>query len=192
MAIADAVCRMIDRSGLESVTFRRIAAETGYSVGVLNHFFDDKDALFAFTLQVVSDRSLASLTPSGEEFPEDVAGIVDVLLAAVPATPAGLRDSRVWVSLWARSVDRPAFAAAMIDRDAEWRRSFAALLAEAVRRGVLAPGADADRVVDRLQVAIDGLNFRAVLDPAAWPAERLRAELAGFLDALSRQASHPG
>ena len=41
--VLDATWRVIGREGLEAATVRRIAAEAGCSIGVLAHYFQDKE-----------------------------------------------------------------------------------------------------------------------------------------------------
>jgi DNA-binding transcriptional regulator YbjK len=180
-AVADAICRLIAREGIERVTFRNIAAETGLPVGVLNHFFTDKDDLFAFTLQLVSDRSLATLEHDEMSSFDD---LLDLLCASVPTTRLSRDSAMVWVSLWGRTIAHPHFATAMRRCESEWRRAFAALLAEAVSRRILVPRADTLAALQSLTVVIDGLNFQAVLSPRRWPAPRVRDELARHLEPL--------
>lgn len=179
--IASAVCALINDGGIERVTFRNVAREAGLSVGVVSHFFADKDALFAHTLRQVSDRGLTVLTGLPIASRRDV---VDLIVQALPVDDAALHDARVWVSLWARSIDRPEFARAMIACDNEWRDAFAEALTRAADAGVLPARARDRATVERLRVVIDGLSFRTVLEPGAWPADRLRVEAAAFVDDL--------
>src|SRR4051794_30067446 len=57
--LADAVARVIARSGLESASMRRVAAEAGWTTGTLAHYFSNKRELLLFTLASSLERRRA-------------------------------------------------------------------------------------------------------------------------------------
>ena len=58
-ALLAAVWRVIARGGLERATIRTIAEETGWSTGVLAHYFADKEDILASALQLSHERITA-------------------------------------------------------------------------------------------------------------------------------------
>src|SRR6187551_3602304 len=54
--LADAVARVIARSGLEAASMRRVAAEAGWTTGTLVHYFTNKRELLQFTLETSLER----------------------------------------------------------------------------------------------------------------------------------------
>ncbi|MBW0103982.1 TetR/AcrR family transcriptional regulator, partial [Pseudonocardia sp. KRD291] len=48
--ILDAAIRVIGTVGIDHATTRAIARESGYSTGVLSHYFEDKDELLRSVL----------------------------------------------------------------------------------------------------------------------------------------------
>jgi len=54
--IADAVCRLAARRGLEGVSLRHVAVEAGVSMGQIQHYFTTKDEMLLFALRTMSDR----------------------------------------------------------------------------------------------------------------------------------------
>ncbi|HEY7075876.1 MAG TPA: TetR family transcriptional regulator, partial [Solirubrobacteraceae bacterium] len=54
--LLEAVWRVIARDGLERATIRSLAAETGWSSGVLAHYFADKDDILGSALRLAYDR----------------------------------------------------------------------------------------------------------------------------------------
>lgn len=69
--IADAVCRLVARQGLEAVTLRHIAAEAGVSMGQVQHYFATKDEMLLFAFHAFIERSerrlIAAVTAAGPE-----------------------------------------------------------------------------------------------------------------------------
>ena len=58
-ALLAAVWRVIARDGLERATVRTIAEETGWSTGVLAHYFADKEDILTSALQLSHERIAA-------------------------------------------------------------------------------------------------------------------------------------
>ena len=56
--ILQAAIRVIDSVGLDNTTTRAIALESGYSNGVLSHYFQDKDDILQSILMIL--RQLAA------------------------------------------------------------------------------------------------------------------------------------
>jgi TetR/AcrR family transcriptional regulator, transcriptional repressor of bet genes len=54
--IVDAVWRVTVDRGLESVSLRQVAAEVGGSVGLLQHYFKDKNEMLLFALDILTDQ----------------------------------------------------------------------------------------------------------------------------------------
>jgi len=54
--IADAVCRLAARQGLDEVTIRRVAAEAGVSMGQVQHYFTTKNQMLLFAFHTMSAR----------------------------------------------------------------------------------------------------------------------------------------
>ena len=56
--LARAALRVIGRDGLEAATTRAVADESGWSTGVLKHYFDDKDHLLHEALRELERMNL--------------------------------------------------------------------------------------------------------------------------------------
>lgn len=54
--LADAACRVIASKGLSATTLADVAAESGWSIGSIRHYFPDKDQLIAAALWRVGER----------------------------------------------------------------------------------------------------------------------------------------
>jgi AcrR family transcriptional regulator len=95
--IARLAVRVIQREGAEGASVRRIATAGGFSIGVLSHYFKDKDELIAFAFQWVArewftevDAALAATAPG-----------LPRLRAALEFMVLRHRFIRLWLSLWA-------------------------------------------------------------------------------------------
>lgn len=62
--ILDAVLRVLGRAGLAGVTMRAVAAEADVAVGLMNYYFDDKDALITAALERVGEQDAELVAPT--------------------------------------------------------------------------------------------------------------------------------
>ncbi len=169
--LTDAAARVIARSGVEAATLREIAAEAGWTTGVLMHYFADKDELLLATFQA----SLAARR-SRRVDRADRSDAEELRAALEGALPVDEERTRHWLVTLACCTQAPgneALANAQRDAYREYRAHVAAL----VRSVGLASADDATRIAERLIAAVDGVAIQALFDPDSWPAERQVAAL---------------
>jgi AcrR family transcriptional regulator len=174
--VAAAVWRVVSAEGLEAVTVRRVAAETGMSTSVVSHYFAGKDDLLrlAFGLVVERGRARAQAAAPG-------AGLARALLTtALPLDAERRTEARIWFSFLGLAVHRPELAAEQRRAYAAWR----AALAAALRDEGLRAGRDAEAEATGLIALVDGLAVQAAFEPGRLPARRQLALLDERLAAL--------
>jgi len=182
--IAELTVRVIREEGSGSATVRRIATVGGFSIGVLGHYFRDKDDLVAFAFRWMADQTFRDLDAVVEDAEPGLARLRAALEFMVPAAGAQTFMG-VWVSLWDSALKNPALAKVHGGYYARWRRHLRRHLAEAIRRGeVPRPRALAD-TVDLLSAGIDGLWIAATFEPTRLPPRRRRALVAQMLAAIA-------
>lgn len=181
--IARLAVRVIQQEGAESATVRRIARVGGFSIGVLTHYFHNKDELVGFAFQWLARQSFADLDAAVTGAPPGLTRLRTALEFMVPATAAP-SFIRVWLSLWGGAMHNPALARIHRDYYARWRRYLRRYLAEAVARGeVTAPHSLGD-ATDLLTAAVDGYWIGATFEPRRFPPRRRRALVAQLLAAV--------
>jgi AcrR family transcriptional regulator len=175
--IARLTVRVIQQEGAESATVRRIARAGGFSIGVLTHYFRDKDELVGFAFQWLARQSFAQLDAAVAGAPPGLARLRTALGFMVPAaaTPSFVR---VWLSLWGGAMHNPALARIHRDYYARWRRCLRRCLAEAVARGEIAAPRSLRDATDLLTAAVDGYWIGATFEPRRFPPRRRRALVA--------------
>ena len=181
--IARLAVQLIQDEGSESTTVRRIAQAGGFSIGVLTHYFRDKDELVAFAFQWLARQSFAELDAAVAAQPPGRARLRTALEFMVPA--AGTRSFiAVWLSLWGGAMRNPALARVHREYYARWRRCLRRCVAEATRRGELAAPRSTQDAIDLLVAGIDGLWIGATFEPARYSARRRRLLIAQLLAAV--------
>jgi AcrR family transcriptional regulator len=184
--LAAALWRLVVREGIEAASVRRVAAEAGWSTGSLRHYFQTQPELLAFAMELVVQRVTGRL--DALERGGDPRAIAERALQEVLPLDAERRaEAQVWLAFTARSLADPGLRE-LRNRAHTGLRGLCRSAAELL--GV--PARELDAAAEQLQALVDGLALHAVLDPATTTPERQRELLAGYLDALSRNARPRG
>ncbi len=169
--LAELAVRVIQRDGPEHATIRKIAKEGGFSIGVLTHYFMDKDALVAFTFQWLAAKSFKDLDAAMEVAAPGLPRVRAALEFMMPA-PGVQSFMAVWLSLWGGAMHNPVLAKVHRDYYARWRRCLTQQVTEAVRRRQIKTPASHEDSVALLSAAIDGLWIGAHFEPTRFPLKR--------------------
>jgi len=186
--IARLAVRVIQQEGAESATVRRIARVGGFSIGVLTHYFRDKDELVGFAFQWLARQSFADLDAAVAGAAPGLTRLRTALEFMVPAT-ATPSFIRVWLSLWGGAMHNPALARIHRDYYARWRRYLRRYLAEAVDRGEVPAPPSLRDATDLLTAAVDGYWIGATFEPRRFPPRRRRALVVQLLATVLGRSS---
>jgi AcrR family transcriptional regulator len=166
-----AVVRVIKRDGIERCTLRSVARESGYSSGVLAHYFVDKDDLLTAALRLSHERIYARIAEKLEPL-AGLAAVREFVLDNLPLDEERLTETQLELTYWARALG-DARVLEVQRREAERLRAMLVdVLAEARDRGEITATEPVHVLAERLLAFIDGVSLHAVLYP-----ERLTAEL---------------
>ncbi len=181
--IAQLAVRVVQQEGAEHATVRRIAKVGGFSIGVLTHYFRDKDELIAFAFQWVARQSFAQLDTAVAGVPAGLARLRTALEFMVPtaATPSFIR---VWLSLWGGAMHNPELARVHRAYYARWRKYLRRYLGEAVRRREIARPRSLRDATDLLTAAVDGFWIGGTFEPGRFPLRRRRALVTQLLNTV--------
>jgi AcrR family transcriptional regulator len=172
--ITDAAARLIARSGLDAVTMRDVAAEAGWTTGVVTHYFADKHELLLTTFRASLERRRARRPePSADPHRRLVAMLDGVL----PLDDDRRRHWMVTIACCSQAVGDEEIAAAQ--RDAY--RQFVADVAELVVAAGIASSRRSTATAAELIAVADGIAVQALFDPEGWPPHRQRAMLSSLL-----------
>lgn len=182
--LADAVWRVVRRSGLEGASVRAVAAEGGLSMGSLRHYFGSQSELHLFAMRLVMhdiSSRVAALALSGN--PRTAAE--QVLAEFLPLDDQRRAESEVWLAFTGRALVDPGLRALRDEAydllHAACRRLVSAIVpADAARRR-----RQVDLETERLYALLDGLLLHGVVRPDRAKPTLLRRILAHHLDALA-------
>jgi TetR/AcrR family transcriptional regulator, transcriptional repressor of bet genes len=182
--LAAAVWRVASRDGLEAVTIRRVAAEAGWSTGVLVHYFGDKEELLLFAFRTVADRVGRRLAAAEETTDDPLELARAQLIEGLPLDREREAEVRVWFSFLGVALSRPVLARAQRVTYRNWRDRVEERLRAAQERGDLRADVDCAAAAAALVALVDGIAVQASFQPRAFSAERQLELVDAQLDAL--------
>ncbi|HEV7647320.1 MAG TPA: TetR family transcriptional regulator C-terminal domain-containing protein [Actinophytocola sp.] len=162
--IAEAVCRLAGREGLDGVSLRQVATEAGVSMGRVQHYFTTKDEMLRFAFRTISERveqRMATAVAGLGESPPPRALVRALLVEMLPLSEPARAEAPVLATFLARAVVEPALAESQ-RADAERLREFVTAQIGA------APGNPALEATALLAI-VDGLMTQLLIghvDPA--------------------------
>ena len=147
--------RIIAREGLEAATTRAVAAESGWSTGVLKYYFADKDDLLDHALRELVEVNAELL----HEAADQPTGF-DQLRSALIKILAGDPDhSRVWIAFLSRAAT-DARIAKEIKRGADaWQRRWRTLVVKGQQDGSIRADLDPAETATELWALVGGLRM---------------------------------
>jgi AcrR family transcriptional regulator len=185
--IAALVVDVIQREGAASATVRRVSEAGGFSIGVITHYFRDKDELVACAFDWLAERSFTQLDATLGRARPGLPRLRAALEFMVPQQ--GERSfPAVWLSLWSGAMHNPGLAAVHGRYYARWRRILALCLQEAASRGEIERPRVRNDAVDLLAAGVDGLWLAVTFEGRRFSGARRRRLVSQLLAAVLRPA----
>ena len=163
--------RILAAEGEQGLSIRRITKEMGYSVGIVYHYFENKEDILAQLLHEGHQKILVSVKPPDEAMPPDEAiraGFVNYIYN-------GMRNAAEYRSIMFSSSKPILEVTAVLEQGAcEKRpllRDLVRSLNAGVEAGIFAP-CDAELTAQALWSAVYGLLARLIVEKEIPPQQR--------------------
>ena len=182
--LADAALRLLAREGMPAVTFRAVAAESGWSLGAVQKAYASKSALLAAMFARLREAAQPRVTtepgrPTLHEW------LVGLFLSIMPLDERR-RDLQLQGSAFTqRAAYDPAVAAAMSLSDNEIRGLLGGLVRRAQGEGEVSRELDPDDVAWQFLALAEGVSAQLIYEPQ--PTAVVRARVATAVDRLLRR-----
>jgi AcrR family transcriptional regulator len=185
-----ATIELLERDGWDSVTVRKIGAEAGVNIALVNYHFGSKTNLKLAALEAALQDTVAPPAgdmphgPGGRDWPEEL-----VHVALGTGLPGG--RSRMFESAVAAALHDPDLAARMRPMLVRSRSQLAGWIEREVEAGRLPAGTDAEALAVVLTAVLDGLWIQRIIDPAI-DVDRVAGAVASLLrDPTKHRARRP-
>jgi AcrR family transcriptional regulator len=159
--LAQATLRVIGRAGLGSATTRAVAEESGWSTGVLKHYYADKNELLDESLRELERLNLERFEIAGRE----QTGFEAMRESVAAILRGDAAETRSWIAFTARASIDPHTAATMRRAIEVWVARWADLVRRGQLDGSIRNDIDADRVAIELHAVVNGLRIRELFQP---------------------------
>jgi len=173
--IALVACRVVAAHGFDGASMVRIARESGYTTGMLAHYFDSKQDIITAALRLILRRIDERLRrpAQGAAGPD----LLDLLLEALPIDAHRRIECAFWITFWGQVTadKRLKRINAWVHR--EYTRLFERCLGVSWQEWPQWPPPTREQVLRSLITFINGLTASAVVNPGDWPAQKQIAQL---------------
>ncbi|MFH8989852.1 TetR/AcrR family transcriptional regulator [Streptomyces sp. NPDC017940] len=164
--IADSVCSLIARSGMESVSLRDVAADAGVSMGAVQRCFRTKDEMLLFALEHVSARVGACAQDRLARSPEPRSAVTlleRTLSAMALAEPEDRTDAQVWLAFVAHAAMSEPLAAVLRETYTKLHDLLVWLIGYGQDTGEFRADADPEQEARTLLALTDGLTAHVLV-----------------------------
>ena len=187
--IARVSAEIIAEFGLEQATIREIAQRTGFSKGVIEHYFDDKDHIIDMALAWVNERYLqreARLT----EGKRGLAALEARLHNALPQTKEAMQEWKIRLRFWSLAAVQNDLHSLQGKRLALTRERYALDIEEAQAMGELNSEIDKMHAADMLIHFVSGISCNTLIVPAYYNKRYLRQIIEDLMNDLRRHGGN--
>jgi AcrR family transcriptional regulator len=179
-----AAWQVIAAKGIDEVTIRDIARESGYSSGVLAHYFKNKDDLLAHALRLSHTRIRKRYDAEVEEKSAAVDALRGILIDNLPVDEQRELETRIEMSFWARALRNEELHEIQQEESETLRELLRELLETAQKDKAIAKKHDRETVLELLGAMIDGISLHALLYPDRLPPKKQAAVMEFALSLL--------
>ncbi|TDD03338.1 TetR family transcriptional regulator [Saccharopolyspora terrae] len=181
--VAEAVWTVVQRDGINAASVRAVAAECGWTYGMIAHYFKNRDDLLLFAYRLALTRELER-APTAKEQPDPVERLVGLLVRALPIDKDASLDLRIWLGFMGRVADDPSLAKAVLGEHSHYHSAVLDHVHECFEAARVSTPLPAETLTRQITVYVDGLGIAATLDPDTYSADTLESTLRMFLQAM--------
>ena len=188
-AIARSAALAIAELGLEQATMREIAARSGVSKGIVEHYFANRDEVIETALEWANARYVAREARRTRGL-QGIDALRERLLCVLPLGAESRQDWKIRLCVWSVAAVTPGARKAQRARLDRTRERFVADLEAARALGQVPAGNDPVAGANELMHLVAGLACDALLDPRYYD----RPYLLGLIDTTINRLtgrSHP-
>ncbi len=186
--LLEAVWRVIVRDGIEGTTIRGIAKETGWSTGVLSHYFADKDEIIASALRLAYER-IATRWDEKLDGLTGVSALYELVVDNLPLDDERKLETQLLMNYWSMMIRGHELTARPRRRGPLLVDLLTRFVREGQEAGEIQRREAPEDIAERLLGLIDGFSLHALLNPERLSAERQLRLIGEEFDRLKEDPS---
>lgn len=169
--LADAARAIVAREGIDALTIARVASATGYSTGVVNHYFSNKRQMLLHTYISTVERARARLEAQLQQERPDLDACLEAFL---PVNEDQQQEWLLWFAFWGMAITDQELAMEQRRRLHDAQALFQSIFEAQAAHGLLPSHMDCGFLAQHCVTLINGIAVQAVFDLKDWPSQRQR------------------
>lgn len=174
--ISGVAARLIARGGLDAATIREIARESGYSKGVIEHYFVNKDELIDGALAWANSQYEQRVTKATRGL-RGMAALRKRIESTIPTTKSMRDEWKIRLVFWSMAAIEPKLRARQQQRFNLAVERFESDLCNAIADSEISPETDTRTEARHLVNLITGISTAALYNHSLYTREFLRQEI---------------
>lgn len=162
--ICDVLLDIVSEAGISSATIRGVAERSGWSTGVIGHYFNNRQDLLLGGLRRAAEvlgehniRVLGSLS--------GIAALEQILEGSIPLDKRRLALCRIFFFFYAEGMTEEDLRQELESYLLDWRKSVTRAIRQAQTNGDLPADLDPKLIAADLVGLADGMSIHSLLDP---------------------------
>ena len=162
--ICDVLLDVVSEAGIAAATIREIAERSGWSTGVIGHYFNNRQDLLLGGLRRAAEI-LAEHNTRVLNTLEGISALEQILEGSIPLDKRRLALCRIFFFFYAEGITEEDLREELESYLLGWRKSVTRAIRQAQANGDLPPDLDPKHVAADLVGLADGMSIHALLDP---------------------------
>lgn len=162
--LADAALGLVARGGVTALTNRALAAESGWSTGVVNHYFDTAADLQHAALRRAAELQGLEYDRIRADLPDSMDRLAELTASVLPLDERRLAMTRIFLAFYAEAAAHDSAREELAGYLGRWRAVVLDTIEEAQSGGLVPGDVDPVRLTFHLVGLTDGLAIQAVVD----------------------------
>jgi AcrR family transcriptional regulator len=154
--------QVIAREGVEGCSFAELSEASGFSIGMIQHYFRHRERLIGAAVEYKIDESLAEWQRIYDRGNDAVERLHDLLTFSIQSDNPFEEAWGFWLQIYAAAHKNSEIRESVAAVWHSWRGLFVRALQEAMDEKRLQPDIDVDEVATLLLATIDGLAIQSL------------------------------
>ncbi|WP_431324939.1 TetR/AcrR family transcriptional regulator [Rhizobium sp. YTU87027] len=190
--ICDVLLDIVSEAGISAATIREVADRSGWSTGVIGHYFTNRQDLLLGGLRRAAEI-LAEHNTRVINTLEGIAALEQILEGSIPLDKRRLALCRIFFFFYAEGMTEKDLRQELESYLLGWRKSATRAIRQAQAQGDLPADLDPKRVAADLVGLADGLSIHSLLDPGVMMQLREQSPIRYWIRRLASEApDHKG
>lgn len=185
--ICDVLLDIVSEAGISAATIREVADRSGWSTGVIGHYFTNRQDLLLGGLRRAAEI-LAEHNTRVLNTLEGIAALEQILEGSIPLDKRRLALCRIFFFFYAEGMTEEDLRQELESYLLGWRKSATRAIRQAQAHGDLPADLDPKRVAADLVGLADGLSIHSLLDPGVMMQLREQSPIRYWIRRLASES----